>query len=52
MVFSLKFNCYSYECSVSATHCTSCDDSNTKRELSTNACPCTLGFFDNGLKVC
>ena len=43
----------SYECSVvSATHCTSCDDSNTKRTLSTNACPCTLGFFDNGIKVC
>ena len=42
----------SYECSVSATHCTSCDDLNTKRTLSTNACTCTLGFFDNGIKVC
>ena len=42
----------SYECSVSATHCTSCDDLNTKRTLSTNACACTLGFFDNGIKVC
>ena len=37
----------SYECSVSATNCTSCDDLNTKRTLSTNACACTLGFFDN-----
>ena len=42
----------SYECSVSATHCTSCDDLNTKRTLSTNACACTLEFFDNGIKVC
>ena len=43
---------HSYECSVNPTHCTSCDDSNTKRTLSTNACPCTVGFFDNGIKVC
>ena len=42
----------SYECSVSATNCNSCDDSNTKRTLSTNACPCTVGYFDNNNKVC
>ena len=47
-----KFILYSFECTVSATHCTSCDDYNTKRTLSTNACPCTVRFFDNGIKVC
>ena len=49
----LKIINQSYECSVSTTHCLSCDDSNTKRTLSsTNACPCTIGYFDNGIKVC
>ena len=43
----------SYECSVSTTNCLSCDDTNTKRTLSsTNACPCTIGYFDKGIKVC
>ena len=30
----------------------SCDDSNTKRAFITNECPCTAGYFDNGIKVC
>ena len=46
VLFILIIN-QSYECSVIATHCTSCDDLNTKRTLSTNACACTLGFLKN-----
>ena len=40
----------SYECSVSPTHCTSCDDLNTQRELITNtlgsSCICIDGYFN------
>ena len=41
----------SYECSISATNCISCDDLNTqKRELITNtlgsSCICLEGYFN------
>ena len=52
VIFNYNNNKYSYECSISATHCIRCDDSNTKRTLSINACPCNIGYFDNGTKVC
>ena len=42
----------SFNCSGSATYCTSCDDSNTIRTLTTYTCPCNLGFYDNNIKVC
>ena len=42
----------SYECSGSATYCTSCDNSNTNRTLTTNTCPCKIGYYDNNIKVC
>ena len=49
--FLIFNNFYSYECSVSATNCTSCDDLNTQRELNTNnilgsSCICIDGYFN------
>ena len=43
-------NKLSYECSISATNCFSCDDVNTQRELITNtlgsSCICIDGYFN------